>query len=464
MSDTTHASPLHRAAAALSTTPVPMQLLLQEMCADLGLMGAAFLLGQGAEERCLGSVGRTDGDSVLVRLPTAVWSGVHLYGPRPREGTLAPWVGILSGALAKRAGAGGDPMERMHSAGALMRAMAHDLRNLIGVFDQNIQFVQQALEEVEEELPDTIEEDIEQVQEANERVLSYVQRVHELAHILQGPWNPEAGSDVFAQGIEGVPEAAESRVRRLIEVEAGLPDVRIDAPRVKLLAKELLANVEYSGASQATLRVASTPPENPLVQAWAASLPAGPHVFLSCTDDGSGMDAFVLSRCGEPMFSHPPGVDRPGLGFSLIQSILGAVGGQMSVTAVRGKGSSVTLAVPAAVHPGPVSAGEVVPLVPESERLKVAVRLAESPFRDWLLETLVDAQFVVVPSVSEAAVLIADHDGASQYPGPPMSFFFIGSRMPVGIARPDALMPEKVDRAGLIRRLSMAVARRANKI
>jgi signal transduction histidine kinase len=277
--------------------------------------------------------------------------------------------------------------------------MAHDLRNLLGVFDQNIQFVQQALEEVEEELPDTIEEDIEQVQEATERVLSYVQRVHELAHILQGPWNPESGSDVFLQGIEGVPEASESRVRRLIEVEEGLPDVRLDAPRVKLLAQELLSNVDHAGATQAKLRVASTPPENPLVQAWAEALPAGPHVFLSCTDDGSGMDVFVLSRCGEPMFSHPPGVDRPGLGFSLIRSILGAVGGQMSVTAVRGQGSTVTLAFPAAAHPGPVSAGEVVPLVPESERLKVAVRLPSSSFRDWLLETLVDAQFEVVEPV-----------------------------------------------------------------
>lgn len=456
-------SPLAAAAARLSQTPIPLAAILSDLCAGLQLSGASLTTGKGLDAHSLASCGDTTGPSRLWELPTATWSGVHLFGADPSASAVAPWVGILSGALARRAQSGGDPTHRLFSAGTLMRMMAHDLRNLLGVFDQNLVFVQQGLEEMEPTVDATVFEDIEQVREASGRVLSYVRRVHELAHILQGPWPPSEGTDLFERGLQGFEGAQEGGIRGRVVVDSRLPEVGLDVTRVQLLATELVDNVRQASATRFRLTATTTPGTDPLVQQWAEGLPPGPRVFLTCEDDGEGMDVFVLARCGEPLFSHPPRSDRAGLGFSLVTAILGAVGGQMAITSARGKGTSVVLALPAANHPATGSGGEVTPLVPHAERLPVAIRLTDTVFRSWVEDTLTAAQFDIVPTVSDAHVLIADRDGADHYLGPPASLFLIGKGWPAGMSRPDAVMPPTPDRDGFIRRLSMAVARRARR-
>ena len=95
--------------------------------------------------------------------------------------------------------------------------------------------------------------------------------------------------------------------------------------------------------------------------------------------------------------------------------------------------------------------------------MKVAVRLGDAAFDTWVRKTLDENQFVVVEAISDAAVLVADREGAEQFLGPPTSLLYVGKGWPAGMSRPDAVMAPHPDRDGFIRRLSMAVARRARK-
>lgn len=75
------------------------------------------------------------------------------------------------------------------------------------------------------------------------------------------------------------------------------------------------------------------------------ALPPGtPGVILEVTDNGAGMDAETLGRCGEPFFTTRP--DGTGLGLATVERIVAAHGGTINVRSARGSGTAVELWLP----------------------------------------------------------------------------------------------------------------------
>jgi two-component sensor histidine kinase len=337
--------------------------------------------------------------------------------------------------------------------------MGHDLRNLVSAFDQNLEFVLQSLEEMVPAPPQTVFEDLTQVAGASARVMSYVHRIHQLAHIVQGPWSPVAPDATLGRVLVSMQEggAADGRVRS--HVADDLPDIRVDMNHANVIVKELVDNAQQAGAHHIRLSLCRAEEVHPDLVDWATGLPVGDWVALQCEDDGVGMDAFLLTRCVEPLVFHPDAKDRSGLGFSIIRGVLRAVGGRLGVVSRSGSGTTVVVAIPAAGHPSPGPGGGTRVVVPEASRVRVAVRLDNAGFAEWVRELLGDIQVTVTEDPQIAEVLIADRQGAMAHPGRPCGMFFIGSGWPPGVPRPDAVMMPTPDREGFIRRLSMAVTR-----
>lgn len=82
---------------------------------------------------------------------------------------------------------------------------------------------------------------------------------------------------------------------------------------------------------------------------WAAvgNLPAGiPCVSISVRDDGPGMDAETLSQVFAPFFTTKDRARNAGLGLSVIQGIVLAHGGAMTVGSYPGHGATVEIILP----------------------------------------------------------------------------------------------------------------------
>jgi CheY-like chemotaxis protein len=77
-------------------------------------------------------------------------------------------------------------------------------------------------------------------------------------------------------------------------------------------------------------------------------LPAGGYVAISVIDDGQGMDAATLARAAEPFFTTKGVGKGTGLGLSMIQGITEQSGGRLRIHSESGKGTRVTLVLPAA--------------------------------------------------------------------------------------------------------------------
>src|SRR5690606_21241590 len=74
----------------------------------------------------------------------------------------------------------------------------------------------------------------------------------------------------------------------------------------------------------------------------------GGYVALSVTDDGTGIAPDVLSKVFEPFFTTKPLGQGTGLGLSSIYGFARQSGGEARIDSVVGRGTEVTLLLPAA--------------------------------------------------------------------------------------------------------------------
>jgi signal transduction histidine kinase len=181
-----------------------------------------------------------------------------------------------------------------------------------------------------------------------------------------------------AEGLEAVGEALEG-AQRISGIVKGLRELaRQDLGRMEVLdvnacvSRSVRAELQHMppGAVQASLaarqRVWGSPPQ--LDQAVAAVLrnarqacPAGPilvrtrdegvELVVEVQDSGGGIAAAMLPRIFEPFFTTRGGGQAVGLGLTLAYGAVQRHGGRIDVASGVGKGTTVTLRLPAGAQP-----------------------------------------------------------------------------------------------------------------
>jgi trimethylamine---corrinoid protein Co-methyltransferase len=77
-------------------------------------------------------------------------------------------------------------------------------------------------------------------------------------------------------------------------------------------------------------------------------LESGPHVCLSVTDTGEGMDEATLARATEPFFTTKGVGKGTGLGLSAVHGVMEQSGGELVLKSTKGKGTTAELWLPVA--------------------------------------------------------------------------------------------------------------------
>ena len=146
--------------------------------------------------------------------------------------------------------------------------------------------------------------------------------------------------------------ATDRRLRLKCDVPTGLPPINIAPHRlsqamlnVVLNARDaILAACEQSGAAPRR--------ETGCIRIEARPRDDGRAVLLKVIDDGCGMDAETVRRAIEPFFTtkvrpSTAGAGGSGLGLALAHAICHRSGGQLHIESEPGKGTTVTLTLPA---------------------------------------------------------------------------------------------------------------------
>jgi len=280
--------------------------------------------------------------------------------------------------------------EKTRALGAMAGGVAHEFNNILAIILGKIQLM------MARAVNETHREGLGQVEEAAWRAADIVRRLHAFASTRVD--DPTAMTDLNTLVRDAV-----TLTRGLWKDEAETRGARID------LTTDLEDTPPVPG-NTAELREAVT---NLLLNAIDA-MPRGGRLTLSTcsreegvelrvTDTGEGMSEDVRRRIFDPFFSTRSPV-RTGLGLSVVHGIVSRHRGRISVASEEGRGTTVTVWLPAglpASHvpaaPAP-AAGAAAPRERERDETRppsVLILEDEEQIREMLVESLAQAGYRV---------------------------------------------------------------------
>ena len=149
----------------------------------------------------------------------------------------------------------------------------------------------------------------------------------------------------------------------------------------------------------------ATPPGGTVTVAVGASVDG--HVTLTVRDTGAGIEPALLPRIFEPFFTTKAPGTGTGLGLSMVQNVVTASGGDITVDSVPGRGTCMTVRLPAALDP-PAEAVHA----PSGARASVLLVDDDDLVRDLIRRTLASAGHAVETAESGLDALRC-HDTAA---------------------------------------------------
>ena len=229
--------------------------------------------------------------------------------------------------------------QKLEALGRLTGGVAHDFNNLMTTFNNSAHVLRRL------ELPPLARTQVDAVLRA---VGSGRQLTRQLLTIARRqPLRPEAVDLARRLGpiCDLVRLSIDAGVRVEHRVEPGTPNVVVDVPGLQLAILNLALNARDAMPGGGRLSVVASVAEPDPSDAAGAR-----RVALAVSDTGCGMAPEVRARALEPFFS-TKGALGTGLGLSQVYGFCTQSGGTLRIDSVPGRGTTVTLVLPATDEP-----------------------------------------------------------------------------------------------------------------
>jgi two-component system, cell cycle sensor histidine kinase and response regulator CckA len=299
--------------------------------------------------------------------------------------------------------------QKMDAIGRLAGGVAHDFNNLLSVI---LSYSEMLLVDLPEDNP--ARSDIEEIRRAGLRAADLTRQL--LMFSRQQITEPKV------MDLNDVLSAMDRLLRRVLGEDIQLTSlpgplpgcVLADSSAIEQVVMNLVINARDAMPRGGTLTMETS---NVVLDETTArrhlGMSPGPHVVLSVTDTGTGMDAATLARIFEPFFTTKARGQGTGLGLSMVFGIVQQSGGNVLVSSEPDVGTSFKVYLPRADgtaktpaldrEPGPLRGSETVLLVEDEDQV-----------RDVAGEILRRHGYAVIEARTAAEALVASEG----HPGP----------------------------------------------
>ena len=205
-------------------------------------------------------------------------------------------------------------------------------------------------------------------------------------------------------------------VELVVETTEGLRPVLADPGQIEQILLNLAVNARDAMPKGGRLTFRTGNVEITAEEAARhADFTAGPHVLLSVSDSGTGMDAEVLAHIFEPFFTTKPAGVGTGLGLATVYGVVRQSGGHIRVASERGEGTTFEIFLPQAdpAHV-PATVPDPVVRVPAGRPSETLLVVEDDPsVRDLVEACLSEAGYTVLAAASprEALDVAGCHEG-----------------------------------------------------
>jgi PAS domain S-box-containing protein len=296
--------------------------------------------------------------------------------------------------------------QRREVIGAMAGGIAHDFNNILSII---IGYTECAAGEVEE--GSSAAKDLNQVITAAHRARELVQQILAFTHETEQEKRPVRLDILVKEVVKFLGAALPATVEMKVDIAAVNARISGDATRLHQLLMNLCANAwqamqESGGRIDVRLVLAgreSMPAE------LAAAPPHAEYYCLTVSDSGAGMDSETRAHAFEPFFTTRPAGEATGLGLYTVQDIVAEHGGLIHLDSAPGKGTTVSVYLPATGVTAPAKAAPPTAEPAGKERGRVLVVDDEEPIALVLGRMLSKLGFDVLTEHDprQAAALIA---------------------------------------------------------
>jgi PAS domain S-box-containing protein len=252
---------------------------------------------------------------------------------RVQERTIA-----LRREMAERQRLEGETLRARHFAmlGRLAAGVSHEIRNPLGAIFLHVDLLEEELQHPTPESSENIPQALLEIRTQMARLDELVQDYLSLVRVTNIQLQPQdLGLCVQSWGAELQAEAASRGVTLQLEGLESLGQIPFHASTLRRAVLNLVQNALDAVAKDGMVMITGHS--------------TATQVQLQVRDTGSGIAAEQLERIFEPLYTTKPG--GTGLGLYIVQEIIVAHGGQITVQSVENQGTVFTITLPRAFGP-----------------------------------------------------------------------------------------------------------------
>jgi len=301
--------------------------------------------------------------------------------------------------------------QKMEAIGRLAGGIAHDFNNLLSIILSYSAMMMEALSP-----EDPLRADAEQIAIAGQRARDLTRQL--LAFSRRQMMRPEVLD--LTEVVRGV----EPMLRRVLGEDVELtislaqptPLIKADPGQLQQIIMNLVVNARDAmpEGGQLWIETADVMLDEDRVRGHVGAHP-GPHVCLTVSDTGVGLDEDTRARIFEPFFTTKPRGKGTGLGLSTVLGIVQQSGGHVTVDSTPNEGASFRVFLPHTTESRSIPAPVREPRPPSARRGSETVLLVEDEgqLRVLARDILRGAGYQVLdaPNAAEAIKLSQRHAG-----------------------------------------------------